>query len=102
MSISFVFVSRNLRLSSVFPTFAAVTALPMKFSPGGANKLWPLVVPVIYLSIVTLPFGGSCSRKCGTNLANFGQNQMPVGTTMKRYSDHIGLYNTQVAGKMLQ
>ena len=38
----------------------------------------------------------------GTNLANFGQNQMPVGTTMKRYSDHIGLYNTQVAGKMLQ
>ena len=38
----------------------------------------------------------------GSNLANFGQNQMPVGTTMKRYSDHIGLYNTQVAGKMLQ
>ena len=47
------------------------TRLPMKFSPGGANELWPLVVPVIYLSIVTLPFGGSCSRKWGYQPCQF-------------------------------
>ncbi len=74
----------------------------MKFLTGGANELWPLVGPVIYLSIVTLLLGEAVRESWGTNLANFGQNQMPVGTTLRRYSDHIGVHNTRVAGKILQ
>lgn len=34
----------------------------------------------------------------GTNLANFGQNRMAVGTAMRRYSVDIGLHNTEVPG----
>ena len=57
------------------------------------------MLPIIRLNTVTLLFlQADVQEERGTNLAEFGQNRMAVGTTMRRCSEDIGLHNTQVAG----